>query len=126
MYQKIIIAGHMGRDPEMRYTGDGTPVTTLSVAVNNWDKSTTWFRVTAWRKVAENCNQYLAKGRTVLVEGTLQSDPATGGPKLWTGNDGMARASFEITASSVTFLPSGRDNGQPPASDGDGGAEIPF
>lgn len=137
MFQKTIIAGYLGRDPEMRFTADGTPVTTLSVAVNNWDDTTTWFRVTAWRKLAENANQYLSKGRAVLIEGTLQSDPATGGPKLWAGKDGEVRASFELTAREITFLPSGRvnetpdgldyDAPQPQAneSDSDGG-EIPF
>jgi len=112
MYHKIIIAGNLGRDPEMRYTPDGTPVTDFSVATNrrwtNADGSqgeeTVWFRVTAWRKLAELCNQYLSKGRAVLVEGRLNADKETGGPRVWTGNDGKARASFEITALTVRFL----------------------
>ena len=118
MYQKIIIAGHLGRDPEMRYTPDGTPVTNFSVATNrklsNADGSqgeeTIWFRVTAWRQLAELCNQYLTKGRPVLVEGRMTVDRETGGPRIWTGSDGKPRASFEITAATVKFL-GGRGEG---------------
>jgi single-strand DNA-binding protein len=117
MYQKVIIVGNLGRDPEMRYTQDGTPVTSFSVATNrqwtNADGSrgeeTVWFRVSAWRRLAETCNQYLEKGRQVLIEGRLQPDRDTGGPRVWTGNDGVPRASFEITAYTVKFL-GGRDN----------------
>jgi single-strand DNA-binding protein len=112
MYHKIIIVGNLGRDPEMRYTPDGTPVTTFSVATNRkWNnpdgsqgEETTWFRVTAWRRLAETCNQYLQKGRLVLIEGELKPDPATGAPRLWTGNDGITRSSFEVTARTVKFL----------------------
>lgn len=137
MYSKVIIAGYLGRDPEMRYTPDGTPVTTFSVATSNrWTKQdgtpgeeTTWFRITAWRRQAEICNQYLTKGRPVLVEGRLKPDPQTGGPRIWTGNDGVARASYEVTALTVRFL-GGR--GEPAAEAGVEEApeleeeEIPF
>ncbi len=129
MYQKVIIAGNLGRDPEMRYTSDGTPVTNFSVATNrrwtNADGSraeeTVWFRVTAWRRTAEVCNQYLKKGQQVLVEGQLKPDPATGGPRIWTGNDGIARASYELTAFTVKFL-GGRGE---PSVEPYGGAEEP-
>ena len=112
MYQKLIIVGNLGRDPEMRYTPDGTPVTTFSVATNRrWSRpdgsqgeETVWFRVTAWRRMAEVCNQYLQKGRQVFIEGQLKPDPATGAPRVWTGNDGVPRASFEVTALTVKFL----------------------
>lgn len=112
MYQKVIIVGNLGRDPELRYTPQGTPVTNFTVATNrrwtNADGSpgeeTAWFRVTAWRRVAETCAQYLTKGRQVLVEGRLNPDPQTGGPRVWTGNDGVARASYEVTALAVKFL----------------------
>ena len=112
MYQRVIIAGHLGRDPEMRYTPDGTPVTNFSVATSRrWTgqdgtshKRTTWFRVTVWRRQAETCNEYLQKGRAVLVEGEMNPDPETGGPRIWTGNDGIARASYELTARTVRFL----------------------
>jgi single-strand DNA-binding protein len=139
MYHKIIIVGNLGRDPEMRYTPDGTPVTNFSVATNRrWTGSdgqqqeeTVWFRVTAWRRMAEVCNQYLQKGRQVLIEGQLKPDE-NGGPRVWTGNDGVARASYEVTALTVKFL-GGRGEGpsaeapsefeEPPAEEEE---EIPF
>jgi single-strand DNA-binding protein len=107
MYQKIIIVGNLGRDPVMRYTPAGDPVTNFSVAVNNTRsnpdggekiKETTWFRCSTWGKQAENCNQYLHKGSKVLVEGKLQSDPKTGGPKVFTRDDSTSGAAFEIRA----------------------------
>lgn len=118
MFQKIIIVGRLGRDPEMRYLQDGTAVTNMSVATgrswtdpNSGEKvdQTTWFRVSVWGKQAESANQYLAKGRQVLVEGTLQADPATGGPKLFSRQDGTMGASYEIRAFGVTFL-GGKDD----------------
>jgi single-strand DNA-binding protein len=123
MYHKIIIAGNLGRDPEMRYTPDGTPVTNFSVATNRrWsspdgtqNEETVWFRVTAWRQLAELCNQYLSKGRQVLVEGRMTADRETGGPRVWTGNDGQPRASFEVTALTVRFL-GGRGEGEADSS----------
>jgi len=112
MYHTLIIVGNVGRDPEMRYTSQGKPVTNFSVATNRQYsnnsgelvKETIWFRVTTWDKTAENCNQYLKKGSKVLVEGRLTCDSNTGGPRIWTGQDGSARASFEVTANTVRFL----------------------
>ncbi|MBN1305163.1 MAG: single-stranded DNA-binding protein [Anaerolineales bacterium] len=117
MFHTIIVVGNLGRDPEMRYTPSGQPVTSFSVATNrqytnsNGEKikETTWFRVSAWGKQAETCNQYLSKGSKVLVEGRLNADNATGGPRLWTGQDGSSRASFEVTAQTVRFLSSRGD-----------------
>ncbi len=139
MYHKIIIAGYLGRDPEMRYTQDGTPVTNFSVAAsrkyNRPDGTkvdeTIWFRVTAWRQLAELCNEYLQKGRPVLIEGRLKPDE-NGNPRIWTGNDGQARASFEVTATTVRFLGGRGDAGvgpgvpdEPPPPE-PGESEIPF
>ena len=93
MFQKIMIIGNLGRDPELRYTPQGSPVCNFDVATNKGkgdEQVTCWFRVTAWGSLAENCNQYLAKGRQVLVEGELRPDPETGGPRTWTRNDGTA------------------------------------
>jgi single-strand DNA-binding protein len=112
MYQTIIIVGNVGRDPEMRYTPSGQAVTSFSVATNrqysnnNGEtvKETVWFRVSAWGKQAETCNQYLKKGSKVLVEGRLTADPATGGPRIWNDKEGAPRASFEISSSTVRFL----------------------
>lgn len=127
-YQKLIIVGNLGRDPEMRYMPDGTPVTTLSIATsrkwNNPDGSqgeeTTWFRVTAWRKTAEIAAQYLTKGRQVMIEGRLTPDKATGGPKIWTRQDGTAGASFEVTADRLVLL-----GGRGDAAAAPGTAEAP-
>ncbi|HZD11006.1 MAG TPA: single-stranded DNA-binding protein [Candidatus Binatia bacterium] len=116
MYQKIIVVGNLGGDPQMRYMSDGTPVTNFSMATNRrWtDRNTgqpvdetTWFRVSVWGRQAEAVNQYLSKGRRVLVEGRLRPDE-NGGPRLFTRQDGTVGASFEITADSVQFL-GGRD-----------------
>ncbi len=123
-YHTVILAGNLGRDPEMRYTPAGQAVTNFSIAVNddytnnNGErvKRTIWVRVSAWGKQAENCNQYLKKGSKVLVEGRLTADAATGGPRIWTGQDGSARASFEVSASTVRFL-SSRGEGEAPATD---------
>ena len=112
MYQKIVLIGNLGRDPEMRYTSDGTPVTSFSIATNeSWtgrdgeqQDRTTWWRITAWRRMAETCNQYLSKGRAVLVEGRMNPDPETGNPKVFTRTDGTSGASYEVTALTVKFL----------------------
>jgi single-strand DNA-binding protein len=112
MYQRITLVGNLGRDPELRYLPNGTPTTSLSVATNNTYtnqqgeqvKETTWFRVSVFGKQAEACSQYLTKGRQVLVEGRLRPDAATGGPRLWSGNDGTMRASYDVTATTVRFI----------------------
>ena len=106
------IIGHLGGDPEMKYLANATAVTNFSVATNNnytnqqgqKVSETTWFRVSAWGKLAENCNQYLKKGSRVLVEGMLQADKATGSPRTFQRNDGTVGASFELKANHVLFL----------------------
>ncbi len=140
MFHTLIFVGNVGRDPEMRYTPSGQAVTSFSVAPNrqytnnNGEtiKETIWFRVSAWGKQAEVCNQYLKKGSKVLVEGRLTPDKETGGPRVWTGQDGSPRASFEVTAGTVRFLTSrGEVEAGAPAADEGAGApadegEIPF
>jgi single-strand DNA-binding protein len=119
MFQKLIIAGNLGKDPELRYAPNGDAVCSFNVATNRkyTDKSgqlvkdTTWFRVSVWGKQAESCNQYLKKGSAVLVEGRLQADKATGGPRTFTRQDGTMGTSFEMTAESVRFLSSGQRDG---------------
>ncbi len=136
-FQKIVIVGNLGRDPEMKYLpGSGQAVTNFNVATNrqyttsNGEriKETTWFRVTAWGRQAETCNEYLHVGSQVLVEGRLNPDRETGGPRTYERNDGTWGASYELTAERVVFL-SGR--GDP--SEYSGGAaeqveedDIPF
>ena len=138
MYQKIIIAGNLGRDPEMRYTPTGQAVTNFSVATNRQFtssdgqlvKETIWFRISAWGKLAETCNQYLRRGSKVLVEGRLNADPQSGGPRVYTRTDGTTGASFEITAGTVRFLSTRQEDDEYLASEpmGDQIAEdeIPF
>ena len=140
MFHKIIFVGNLGRDPEMRFMPDGQAVTNLNVACNRrWnsnvsgeqEEETTWYRVSVWGKQAEACNEYLEKGRQVLVEGRLRPDPATGGPRLWTRQDGSVGASFEVVASSVQFLGSnGNSNGngrsQHEEPDYEDDQDIPF
>ena len=131
MFQKLIIAGNLGSDPEMRYMPDGQAVTNLSVATNRkWtnkatgeiQKETTWFRVSVWGKQAEAANEYLSKGSKVLVEGRLKPDPDTGSPRVYARNDGMAGASYEVAASRVQFLDSkGNGNGN-----GNGSEGVPY
>ena len=115
MYQKMIIIGNLGSDPEMRYMADGTAVTNFSVATNRRFKrgektvdETTWFRVSVWGRQAETANQYLSRGRKVMIEGRLRPDPETGSPRTYQRNDGSFGASFELTADNVQFL-GGRD-----------------
>ena len=144
MYQKIIVAGNLGGDPEMRYMADGTAVTNFSLATNrSWTdrnsgqpvKETTWFRISVWGRQAESSNQYLSKGRQVIVEGRLRADPNTGGPRMFTRQDGTVGSSYEITADTVRFIGSREDSES--FTSGDGGSagggtpaqeedEIPF
>ncbi len=136
MYQKVTIIGNLGRDPEMRYTASGLAVTSFPVATNrtytgpdgNRVKETVWFRVSAWGKQAESCNNYLKKGSKVLVEGRLTADANTGGPKMFTRNDGSAGANFELSASSVQFMDTRQDseNLGGGSEESEANDEIPF
>lgn len=139
-FQEITLIGHLGKDPESRYTPAGKAVTTFSVAVdseytdsatNKKVETTAWFRVTTWDKQAENCSQYLKKGDCVFIKGHLTFDEKTGGPRIWAGNDNVARASFEVTASLVRFLSDKKDgqtasNTQQPPAAAYPAEDIPF
>lgn len=112
MHQNLILVGNVGRDPEMRFLPSGQAVTSFSLATNyqytnsNGEKvkETCWFRVSAWGKLAEIANQYLHRGDKVYVEGRLTPDKETGGPRIWTGQDGKPNASFEMTANVLRNL----------------------
>ena len=127
MLNKAMVIGHLGGDPEMRYTANGNAVTTFSVASsrkysdgNDQQKEETeWFRVVTWNRLAETCSQYLTKGRLVYVEGRLQT-------RSWEGQDGAKRYTTELIAQEVKFL-GGRDEGiervpEPPI----GPDDLPF
>lgn len=116
MHHLIVIVGNLGKDPEARYTPGGDMVCSFNVASNrqftdkagNKVKKTTWFRVAAWGKLGEIVHQHLKKGAGVYIEGRLEPDEH-GNPRIWTAQDGSPRASFEVTAATVRFLP--RSNG---------------
>ncbi len=102
---KVMIIGNLGSEPEMRFTPNGKPVTSFRVATNRVyatpegerKEETEWFTVVAWGKLAEQCNQFLTKGRLVYVEGRLRT-------RTWEGQDGQKRYRTEIIANRVTFL----------------------
>lgn len=134
MYQQIVLIGNLGNDPELRYTPSGVPVASFDLAVKkSWtdaeggkQEKTTWFRVTAWRKLAEIAAQYLAKGKQILVVGEMED------ARAFTDKEGNSRASLEVTAQTIKFLGRADDgnahsngNGAPVAA-GQSAEEIPF
>jgi single-strand DNA-binding protein len=136
---KVIVIGNLGRDPELRYTKDGRAVANFTVATNerwrdregNTQERTEWHRIVVWDKQAETCAQYLQKGRSVYVEGRLQT-------REWEDKEGQKRRTTEVVAQTVQFLgPRGGQAGQgggqggPPAEEPEAppeqaGDEIPF
>ncbi len=122
---KAMIIGNLGRDPEMRFTANGKPVTSFSVAVNRVytvegerKEETEWFRVSAWNKLAETCSQYLRKGSRVYVEGRLRTS-------TWDAQDGQKRVTLEITATDMIILDSkGRTEGGETATEESGGSDL--
>ena len=104
-FNKITIVGYLGRDPELRYTPQGTALCKMSIATTERRKNvagemeehTTWFRVTAWGRQAELANEYLAKGRQVYVEGRLRLEE-------YTDREGQKRFSAEVSATDIQFL----------------------
>ena len=133
MYSNLVFVGRLSKDPEMRFTPGGQPVTNLSVAVDRHYtgqdgapvKETTWFRVSVWGKQAETCNQYLSKGKLVLIEGRLIANEQ-GGPRVYERADHTFGASFEVNASIVKFLSpkaGGSTEAQPEA---EASEEVPF
>jgi single-strand DNA-binding protein len=135
---KVILIGNLGRDPELRYTQSGQAVANFTLATSErfankageQQERTEWHRIVAWGKTGELCAQYLSKGRSVYIEGRLQT-------RDWEDKEGQKRSTTEIVAQNVTFLgprtgaPSGASGGAggdsqrepaaPPASE-----EIPF
>jgi single-strand DNA-binding protein len=110
---KVMIIGNLGREPEMRYTPSGRPVTTFSVATSRtWNTSegekhveTEWFNVVAWSNLAEICKQYLSKGQQVYIEGRLQT-------RHWDDQEGNKHTSVEIVANEMIILGERRESGE--------------
>ena len=111
-FNKIIIVGNLGRDPELRYTPQGAAVCSFSMATNEKrkDKSgelqdiTTWFKITLWRNQAENAAKYLTKGSPVYIEGRLRIEE-------WTDRDGNNRYTLDVQATDMQFISAGRGEG---------------
>lgn len=128
---KVMIIGHLGRDPEMRYTPSGRPVTTFNVATSRtWNTAdgerhteTEWFSVVTWGNLAEICKQYLTKGQQVYVEGRLQT-------RKWDDAEGNKHSTIEVVASEMMMLGDRRENNanQPaePLEDEEADSEYPF
>ena len=133
MYQQITLIGNLGNEPELRYTPSGVPVVSFNLAVNkSWTDAeggkqdkTVWFRVTAWRKLAEIAAQYLAKGKQILVVGEMED------ARAFTDKEGNSRASLEVTAQTIKFLSradasNGNGNGTPVAAGQSKEEDIPW
>ena len=107
MYQQITIIGHLGKDPVSKQSQSGKQYAQFSVAASRslgqGQKETTWFSVTVWEKTANFVSNYAQKGSLVMVTGRLNPDQ-TGCPRIWTDNNGNARAAFEVTANDVKIL----------------------
>lgn len=129
---KMMVIGNLGTDPEMRYTPNGSPVTSFRLATTRTyttgdgerQQDTEWFTIVAWNQLAELCNQYLSKGRRAYVDGRLHSHS-------WEGNDGQTRFRNEIIADRVLFLdraPSSTATaeGEAPSADPIGVEDLPF
>ena len=122
-FNKITIVGYLGRDPELRYTPQGTAVCDFSVATTERRKdksgefqdSTTWFRVTFFGRLAEVANQYLSKGKQVYVEGRLSQ-------REWQDREGTTRTNLEVTGSDLQFIGSRSEDGGPPREERASGA----
>jgi single-strand DNA-binding protein len=107
-FNKVILVGNLGRDPELRYTPQGTPVCSFSMATNERRKDktgemadqVTWFRVTLWGRQAETASQYLTKGRPIYIEGRLRVEE-------WTDRDGKPRHTLEVHATDMQFIGGG-------------------
>jgi single-strand DNA-binding protein len=124
MVNKVILVGHLGRDPELRYTPNGQPVASFSIATTErWNdregakqERTEWHRIVVWGRAAEFCGNYLTKGRLVYIEGRLQT-------REWEDKEGDKRRTTEVVATNVQALGGRRDGGGGDAKDqpGDGG-----
>ena len=123
-FNKITLVGNLGRDPELRYTPQGTAVASFSMATNERRKGkdggeptdiTTWFRVTLWGRQAELAAEHLTKGRQVYIEGRLRLDE-------YTDKEGNPRTSLEVNATEMQFIGGAKEGGAPAAASAAAGA----
>lgn len=125
-FNKVILVGNLGRDPELRYTPQGTPVCSFSMATNERRKDkngemqdqTTWFRITLWGRQAETASQYLTKGRPVYIEGRLRVEE-------WTDRDGKPRYTLEVHGTDMQFIGGGKSEDAMAARAGGGSDASP-
>jgi len=127
----VIVSGRLTRDVELRYTGSGTPVASMSIAVdrvyrdsdNNWQTETSFFRIVAWARIAERASEMLSKGSPVIIEGTLQS-------QTWQDKEDNKRTTVEIVARRIQNLEreiqEGDQEQKPPTEDKESDDDIPF
>ena len=123
---KVMVIGNLGADPEMRFAPSGSPVTTFRIASSRTfttkdgekKQETEWFTVVTWDKLAENCNQFLSKGRKAYVEGRLKT-------RSWEDKEGVKRYATEIIASQVIFLDRSAGAAPPPEEAEEGGEGVP-
>ncbi|MEF8794001.1 single-stranded DNA-binding protein [Thiohalorhabdus sp.] len=121
---KVILVGNLGRDPEVRYTGSGTPVANMSLATTerykdrdgNQQENTEWHRVIAWARLAEICGEYLRKGSQVYFEGKLQT-------RKWQDQSGQDRYTTEVVAQQMNMLGGGQGGGSGGGSSDQGGGQ---
>lgn len=126
-YNKVILIGRLGRDPELKYTQTGTPVANMSLATNetyfdregNRQERTDWHRIVVWNKQAENVANYLSKGRMALVEGSLQT-------RKYQDNQGQDRYITEVRAQRVVFMDGQGQGSSPAPGGGSRGGQDPF
>jgi single-strand DNA-binding protein len=127
---KVVLIGNLTRDPELRYTASGSAMTKFGLAMNRkyksgeeWKEEVTFVDITVWGKQAENCSEYLSKGRSVCVDGRLNFSQ-------WETDDGQKRSKLDVTAERVVFLGGRSDGGGSSASDSSAGGppddDVPF
>ena len=122
---KVMIIGHLGRDPEMRYTPSGRPVTTFTVAVSrSWNTAdgerrteTEWFNIVAWGNLAEICKQYLYKGQQVYIDGRLQT-------RRWEDKEGQKHTSVEVVANEMMMLGDRRESSSQAQETSEGAEDV--
>jgi len=125
-YNKVLLMGNLTRDPELRFTAGGSAVANFGIAVNRkfkqgeeWKEDVCFVDITVWGKLAENCTEYLSKGRSVFVDGRLNFSS-------WEGKDGQKRNKLDVVANSVDFLskPGGGGDSSGFSSSGQGDSQI--